>query len=369
MNQTKTVHLTSVHPPLDPRIFDRECRTLAAAGYDVLLVAPGDADREVEGVRLRAVRRPSGRLDRVTRTLWQVWRAAVREKAAIYHLHDPELIPVGLLLRLLGRPVIYDAHEDLPRQVVSKGWIPRCLRGVIGAVAGALESLAAQCFSGIVAATPQIGARFPPGKTAVVQNFPPLERIGDSGAPAYSGRPPVAVYAGAITRQRGLLTMLEAVRLLPEGLGARLRLAGRFSPPDLEAEARQAPGWERTEYCGALNPAEVPGVYAGARLGLVLLQPTPAYLESYPTKLFEYMGAGLPVVAADFPLWRSLIEEAGCGMLVDPLNPEEIARAIQYLLTHPTEAEAMGQRGQAAVYRHYNWQAEAAKLLALYART
>ena len=368
MSPCKTVHLTSVHPPFDPRIYYRQCRSLAAAGYDVVLVAPADQHHTSDGVRVRAVPRPAGRRHRVTRTLWQLCQAALQEKAGLYHLHDPELIPVGLLLRLWGKKVIYDAHEDLPLQVLSKGWIPVWLRLLTSLLAGAVESLAAYCFSGVVAATPQIGSRFPPGKTVVVQNFPPLQWCDVSRAPAYGGRPPVAVYAGAITRLRGLMEMLDAMLLLPEQLGVRLALAGRFSPPELEAEARQMPGWRRTEYHGWLPPADLARLLAGARLGLVVLHPTPAYVEAYAIKLFEYMAAGLPVVAADFPLWRSIVGDARCGLLVDPLSPGEVAGAIQFLITHPQEAEAMGRRGQAAIRQHYNWPSEAGKLLAFYAR-
>jgi glycosyltransferase involved in cell wall biosynthesis len=105
-----------------------------------------------------------------------------------------------------------------------------------------------------------------------------------------------------------------------------------------------------------------------ARAGLVVLHPTPNYLDSYPVKLFEYMSAGLPVIASDFPLWRRIIEDSCCGLLVDPRDPSAIARAMTWLLEHPDEAENMGQSGLRAVLSKYNWADQSRRLLAMYAR-
>ncbi len=126
------------------------------------------------------------------------------------------------------------------------------------------------------------------------------------------------------------------------------------------------PGAERTDIRGWLHREQLVEVLAETRVGIVTLHPTPKYLDSYPTKLFEYMSAGLPVIASDFPQWRRFVEEAQCGVLVDPRDPEAIAEAMQWILEHPDEAAAMGARGREAVRDRYSWEQEAPKLLAFY---
>src|SRR4249919_2675176 len=97
----RVVHLTSVHRPDDVRIFRKECRTLAAAGYEVVLVASGAGGSTVDGVRFHPIKRSSSRAARLVLGWGRILAAALSERGALYHLHDPELLPVGLMLRLM----------------------------------------------------------------------------------------------------------------------------------------------------------------------------------------------------------------------------------------------------------------------------
>lgn len=365
---SKVCLLTTGHPPFDTRIFHKQAKTLVQAGYDVTLIAQHENDEVVDGVKIIALPKPRNRVARMLCLAWRAFCLARRERAAIYHFHDPELIPIGLLLKLRGRPVIYDVHEDVPKQILSKDWIPRPLRRLVAGATRVAEALASLVFDGIVAATPAIAKRFPPHKTVVVQNFPILKELVAPESTPYQNRPAKIIYIGGITAIRGIREMVQATSLVPESLNARLVLVGAFSPPSLEAEVRGLFGWERVEFVGWQDRASVARLLGEARAGLVVLHPRPNYLNAWPVKLFEYMSAGLPVIASDFPLWREIVNGVGCGLLVNPLDPKAIAKAIQYLLTHPEEAEEMGRRGQQAVQERYNWDTEKEKLLLLYRR-
>ena len=365
----KVVHLTSAHSSADVRIFHKECKTLADAGYEVVLIAGQDGGAICHNVRIDILPAAIGRGQRMTRSVARIFNRALRERADLYHFHDPELIPVGLCLKMAGHRVVYDVHEDVPKQIMSKSWIrPQLRSGVSGTVA-AIERLGERCFDGLVAATPSIACRFRPDRTVIVQNFPILEEFNiHREPPPYHSRPPLLAYVGGLEEIRGVREMLEAMALLPADLKARLQLAGTFASPAFEASCRAMPGWRQTDHLGWQTRPEVVALLGRARAGLVLLRPTPNYVEAQPVKLFEYMAAGLPVVASDFPLWRRIVEGAGCGILVDPTDPRAIADALTWLLTHPDEASAMGARGRAAVMTTYNWNTEAKKLLAFYAR-
>ncbi len=367
-NKAKVCHLTSVHRPFDTRIFYKECRTLAQAGYEVVLVVTHDKNDVIDEVRIKAVPKPKNRRERMIKTVWQVYKAAMAENSDIYHFHDPELIPVGIMLKLKGKKVIYDVHEDVPKQILTKYWIPSFLRRTASASASLFEKIGSKFFDGIIAATPTIADKFPLDKTAAVQNFPMLNELVTSDAVPYPDRPNDIVYVGGITALRGIREMVQAVELLPETLKARLCLAGTFSPAKLYEEICAMPGWARVEFLGWQTREQVAALLGRVRAGLVLFHPAPNHCDSQPNKLFEYMSAGVPVIASNFPLWRKIIEGAGCGLVADPLDPHAIASAIEWLLTHPDEAEAMGKRGQEAVHKLYNWEHEAKALINFYER-
>ena len=360
-------HLTTVHRALDDRIFLRECRTLAASGYDVTIVAPEDSGGCVDGVRVHAVDSPRGRLARMTRTLLNVYLAALKRNARTYHLHDPELIPIGFLLRLQGKNVVYDSHEDLVTDVLVKEWIPERLRPAAQLLCHALVQATGAGYSAIVAATPTIAERFPSKKTSVIRNYPVPDEIAGLGDFAYEHRPYNVIYLGGLTTIRGCREMVGAVGTAALPSGTRLVLAGTFQEPHLEAQLRGLPGWERVEFLGWQPRSRVSALLGSSRVGLCVLHPVPSYVDALPVKLFEYMAAGMPVIASDFPLWRAVVSKAGCGFLVDPRDTRAIGDAIAYLLNNPEEAAVMGRRGREAVLAEYNWAREAEALLGLYA--
>jgi glycosyltransferase involved in cell wall biosynthesis len=366
VQKKKVVHFTSVHTCFDIRIYVKECRTLVTAGYEVVLIAPHDRDEVVDGVKIKATAKPKNRRERIVKTVLETYRIALRENAVLYHFHDAELIPVGIMLRLKGKKVVYDVHEDLPRQIMTKPWINPLFRRIISGCAQVVENLAVKVLDGVVAVTSTIAGRFPKEKTVLVHNYPILGELTAVDAVPYNQRPSLAIYIGGLTIIRGIKEIIEAVDLLPERLDSTLVLAGSITEKELETAISTA--GQRVKYAGLLPRKDVAKLFGRSRIGLVLFHPAPNHINALPNKLFEYLSAGLPIIASNFSLWREIIEDIGCGLLVDPLNPREIADAIQWMLEHPVEAEAMGKRGQEAVYEQFNWDKECKKLLSFYER-
>ena len=267
------------------------------------------------------------------------------------------------MLKCFGFRVVYDVHEDLPRQILTKYWLPRAARRPVSWAMSIMEWLAAQVFDHIVPATPKIAERFPAHKTAIIQNFPILSELIITECIPYKERPAQFAYVGSLTRERGAYEMINALKYVEN---VRLNLAGIFQPSALQNEIEELQGWKQVVFAGWAKRKQVAEILGHAKAGLVVLHPTPMYLDAYPTKMFEYMSVGLPVIVSDFPLWRGIVEDARCGLLVDPLNPQSIAEAMQWILDNPVEAEAMGRRGREAAEKHYSWETEAKKLVALY---
>lgn len=361
----RVVHLTSAHPRYDPRIYIKQCRTLAAHGYSVTLVVADDKGDEFrDGVHIVDAGRLPGRLKRIFVTARRVLDKALALDADIYHLHDPELIPIGLKLKRLNKTVVFDSHEDVPRQILGKPYLGTVSRRLLSAAFSRFQRYACARFDGIVAATPFIRQTFLKinPNTIDINNFPMIGEL--EGDVPWADKQPAVCYVGGIAAARGIRELVQASTLLRSG--ARLNLVGEFSEPAVEAEVKAHPGWVRVHQHGFLDRAGVRDVMSHSVAGLVTLLPLPNYLDSLPTKMFEYMAAGIPVIASNFALWREIIEENGCGVCVDPVDPEAIAAAIDYLVSHPAIARSMGERGRKAVLEQYNWDIEAGRLTDFY---
>jgi len=359
------VHLTSVHPPDDARIAARECRTLLDAGIATVLVAADIGRSPHPELPTILIRRPSGRLTRILLGTWRTMMAGASLRARIYHLHDPELIPVGLVLKLLGKRVVYDVHENLPKQVLGKRWLPPWSRPMAARLATLIERVADSFFDAIVVANATSLARFRNPRTVLVRNYADVREFTRSvPAAAYEDRQPLIAYVGAISRERGLVEMVDAMAMVQHE-GASLVLAGPM-PEDLTDVVAARRGWDRVVAAGWHSRTAVQDLLARSRIGIAVLHPLPNYLDNYPSKLFEYMASGIPSIVSDFPLWREVIEDADCGVVVDPLDPRAIAAAIDGLLADPDRAEAAGERGRVATHERLNWAAEGEKLVQLY---
>lgn len=295
----------------------------------------------------------------------RVLTAARQIDAAIYHIHDPELIPAGLTLRRSGKRVIFDAHEDLPKQLLGKPYLRPWMRRVLAGGFSVYERWACSRMTGIIAATPFIRDKFLEinPNTTDINNFPLPGELESSSIDWSTKRAQVA-YVGGIGRIRGILEVVHAMGEVRSR--ARLQLVGRFSDANDEKQARQLPGWAAVDALGFQNREEVRATLGRVVAGIVTFLPFPNHTDAQPNKMFEYMSAGVPVIASHFPLWREIVEGNRCGICVDPQKPSEIAQAIDYLIMHPAEAERMGWNGQRAVQERYNWAIEEEKLLDFY---
>ncbi|HET6174587.1 MAG TPA: glycosyltransferase family 4 protein [Gaiellales bacterium] len=358
----RVCHVTTVHHADDHRILWKECVSLQAAGYDVTLIAPATHDLEIAGVKVVAL--PPSSSNRARRMLARplaAFRAALDLDAALYHFHDPEFLPHALRLARRGKPVIYDVHEDLPKQLLTKPWISPALRRPAAWCANRVELAAVQRLSAVICSEPPYVERLSPHarRAVLVANFPRLEEI--SPGP-WEERARAACYIGDLSRIRGLIELVDAM----SDVAGHLELAGSFDSSLGRQDLEASPGWQRVRFHGRIGRPEIAALLRRCRVGVVPLHAVPNYVVAWPVKLFEYMAAGLPVVATDVPPWNGIIARFRCGICVPVSDSRALAAAITRLFDDADEAREMGERGRRAVEQHYSWTSQEANLLGLY---
>ena len=366
----KVCHFTSVHNPYDTRILYKECMGLAGAGHEVHLVAVHDRDEVRGNVRIHGVRRRNSLLKRMLFTTRDVYRTAREIDADVYHFHDPELMIYGLFLKLAGKKVICDVHEDFPDYIRYKDAIPRPFRRPAAWFTGIVEWFTARFFDAIIVVTPKILERFRPlnERTVMIRNFPLLAELSHGESRPWGERSDTVIYVGSLTLERGIREMVQAAALARSKGAVRFILGGRFPNAEVERDVTGLPEFADVDYRGFMMRDEVVETLADVKAGLVAPLDRSFHRSGFMTKLYEYMSAGIPVIASDFPLWREIIGGARCGIMVEPGNVGHLADAIRYVLDHPMEAAEMGRNGRAAVEKTYNWERQQEQLFDVYRR-
>ena len=363
----KICHFSSVHPADDIRVFHKECKSLAAAGFDVSLIIQNQCDQIVDGVKIKALKRPKNRFSRILMLPMTILVKCLKEHADLYHFHDPELIPVGILLKFCGNKVVYDVHENYVGALKHREWIHPFLQLALTTIVSLAERIGNKIFDGIVAVTPAISQQFSSSNTITLQNYPVFDL--NYSPCAYDERKNILVYIGVISAQRCIFEILKAIERLPSDLDVQLHIAGVFDNDALEKACFESPGWSKVKYHGWISQEGICELLGKARAGIVLFAPLPNHIESQPNKLFEYMSHGIPVIASDFALWRQLIvDEEKCGLVVNPLSVEEISDSMAWIIENPPPANEMGAAGRRAITTKYNWTVEFEKLTNLYAK-
>ncbi|MCO5215747.1 MAG: glycosyltransferase family 4 protein [Thermomicrobiales bacterium] len=361
-------HLSNVHPADDTRIFHKECTSLAKAGYAVTLIARKPrAQIFAGGVRIVEHHPPTPRLLRMTVGSFGLLKLALNNPSDLYHFHDPELIPVGFILKLLGKRVVYDVHEDIPAQLLTKPWLPAVVRPIASRMIQGVNWVSNRVFDGIVVARADAAEDFHGTNVVLVQNYALLSEFAALQAPGTRSIPDPnkVIYFGGVTVHRGLRQMISAIEILSRRREITLALVGPLQPPSLIQEIDASPARAHIDYQPWASREEMPSILSSASVGLVFFQPIPNHVTSYPNKLFEYMAAGLPIIGSDFPYWKQFIDDIDSGIRVNPTDSEAIADAIENLLDNPEKTREMGEAGMRAVHERFNWDSEFRILLGL----
>lgn len=368
MELKQICHMTVAHEATDIRIFEKECSSLKKRGFDVSIIAPNVTDQILLGIHIYGVRLP---MNPITRLLWgakRIYRKALELDADIYHFHDIELFYYGIKLKKRGKKVIFDSHEDWLEYAKEVRWLPKCVRYGVSKFLEKVYTKYLSYFDAVITVTPHIVdslKRFS-NRVYMVTNYPSKEILNvDILLEDYLMRQ-AACYTGTIYKQSNQGNIVKVVN----ELDIRYLLVGGIND-SLKVELENLNINNKMEYHPRMPSNKLKEIYSQSWVGLVIYDysPNDGYRQGSlgVNKIFEYMAAGLPIICTDFEVWtRCIIEKYDCGVTVKPGDYQGLKNAFKFLMTHKDLAYQMGQNGQMAFRKEFNWEEEEKILLDIY---
>lgn len=364
----KIVHLTSVHPRYDTRIFFKECIALKnMIDCEFSLIVADNLGNEVkDGINILDVGKVNGRINRFINTTKNILNKALEIDGDIYHFHDPELIPIGLKLKKKGKKVIFDIHENIALQILDKDYIPNFLRKIISNLYRKYEVMNLNKFDALVLAEHSYSNYYEKlnKNIEIILNMPDIEPLKEFISEERNKNE--IFYIGGISNNRGYDVTIDALKILKEKIpDIFMHYIGPYSeklinPNEINRLDKNLKLYGRIPLYIGLRYSK------HAVVGLSVLKPIGNYTKSYSTKIFEYMALGLPVITSNFELYKNVIEKYNCGICINPLDSNELSDAIEYIIKHPEIAKEMGSNGRRIVAEKFNWSIEKEKLKELY---
>lgn len=377
-NKKKVVVLTSVHPFNDTRIFYKECLSLSRNGYEVTLICPSSEDVSSDEITIKTIKKETKRVKRILFSTMRIILLAMKENADFYHFHDPELIPAGIILRFLrDTNVIYDIHEDNPSVVLERSWIPSAFQKILSLGVDKVEKFVSRYFDALITADDAVANRLKGinSNIIILYNFPDLYFYENCvKRQLFQYKNIRLVYIGVISESRGLWLMLDAIKILINDFNIdnlRLHLAGKIFNENVREEFQKIgttdPIYkEKVVWLGRIPQERVIDLLDKSDIGWIPFLDTEKFLNNIPTKQFEYMARGIPIVGSDLPPIRKYVIEANAGLLAKPNDPKSHAREIYALIKNKQKANLFGKNGMKKVKEEYNWHSQEKKLLSLY---
>lgn len=372
----KVCFLSSMHAPTDKRVFQKEARTLAMAGFDVVHLAPGDEpNRTEDGVWLEIYQTKKTITSRFF-SLYRLYKRASAIEANVYHCNEVDSWFVGIALKYLRRKVVvFDVHEHYP-STFARQHSPRPLQTIVEWSMRMMFKILTPMTDFFVFAKKTVEPDFPRSqdRSVTLLNCAVLDGMQENDPPPVREQSEyvTAIHVGVFSKERGWPQLLEGLRL-QQSKNLRVKIIGTCtdrSADDFQRAISDDDMKDRIEAIDWLPFDEMYRELELADIGLVLFQPgIQNHVFAMPHKMFDYMKARLPVIAPAFAMEVApIIKEADCGILIDPSNPQEIADALDRLVEDVTLRKKYGERGRSAVFRRYNWEEEGKQLVSLYKR-
>ena len=367
----KIVHITSVHPLFDRRIFYKQAVSLRKANHKVHMIVASNQHQSgvVDGVHIHVVRKTKNRITRVFINGFRVFAKALSINANVFHFHDPELILWFLILKVFGKKVVMDVHENYPAQFQGKKWILPPFRQILSYIILSLEKIAAKSFDGIIAVDAALAERFcnySSNPVITANNFPRINQaISSYNITLEKYKANRILFIGGLNNARCAKEFIMALENV-NNIEYEVLIGGNENNQDMLSLLSDRKGWKHAKFIGSVPIEEIDALMLSSSISINLYSNIPNHKGNRSNRLFEAMAAGLPVIVSNFGEVKDFVCELQCGFAVDPANPIEISKAITTLLLNPEYAMELGLNGRKAILKKYRWASEFNKIENLY---
>jgi len=360
--------LAPVHIYDDIRVFRKEAKTLAQNGYDVTLFARINKDKTLEGIKIRSVEYKN-RLERFLKLPF-LFLKAIKTNADLYHIHNPDTLLIGFLLKIFGKIVVYDTHEDFEKKLLIRDWIPKLLKKPIAKLISFFEMLAGILFDKVIITQEELEERI--SNTIIIENAPIIDdefirKVFVNSQNIVTENDILRlIYIGSISENRGLFRMLKIVKSLNKEVETKLWLIG---PQNMYVDkAKKMDSWDFVDYLGRLPQEKAFSYLIKSDFGMITLLNKGDFFQTNPNKIFEYMTFGIPFIATDFKKWVNKLDDINAGLFVNVDKTDSISDLVLKVYNDKKTYHTMSDNGKNYIFNKYNWNIEQKKLLNLYSK-
>lgn len=345
----KIAHISTSHSSDDPRIVYKECISLAK-DFDVsLFCLRGLNSKKLSSFNISfyPLKRNQKLLSRIFRNQINIIWLSLKHKIDIVHLHDPELIITAIALKILGKRVVFDIHENFSRRRYKFNDAKTILKSIFQVLYVALEKAAQYFLDKLIVADKDIKDKFSSNNVSIIHNYP-LENY------RFEAARNKIVYIGDISSDRGF-DYFDEINKIAERYSFTFEVYGRWDKPS------------RDYYKGYILHNDIPKVLQESILGICLLKSTDNYINAVPTKVFEYLKYGVPVICSDFLPIRNKFKEVDGIFFSDTNSRDQTLDLIESALNEiKGSSDIHEQIRKSYQKKNYNWTAEEEKLLEIY---
>ena len=351
----RVAHVSSVHSRYDTRILYNQCSSLSDSFDTTFFVCDGKADEVVNNVKIINCFNYERRLARILASIFVLIFFIWKKDIKVYHLHDPELFFLGIILKSTGKKVVYDVHEDYYEDIKIKSWLNPWTAILIASIYKLIFSCVFRICDEVITVTEKIQGKIN-CNSKIIKNYPDLDRfqLKLGMKKKFSG-----IYIGSISIERGIQTVLN----LHKKFEFPIVIAGKFADQNVEKLVMTQVETGKVVYLGFIKPDEVPEVMSSASIGFHLVTTNENLLSGLPLKIFEYIASGLPVICSKSNTWEAYFGEFKTVFFVDPHSIREIERAIKLCETVTLD---MLSKSQVLLRKRYSWESQQVHLSDIY---